>query len=274
MKSVQARALAEARRPFATPRLGFYIAEAGRAVTGSSLAPRGSRNSISRAIAEIVDLAEQIIDERNKVEPPRGAIHCRPGCSHCCYMRVHVTPPEVILLADFVKANFAVDQFEGLVRRLTENASTLRGVTDEEHGRAGIPCPLLVDDFCSAYVARPLECRGYASTDVTACKRALNDYDSWNVPIYRPQYSIFKYMQMGLVEALMDSDYEFELLELTAALRIALEVPDVADRWLAGEFVFADAALSHSDPEVDAANPWTNTFDVPNSCIDDARAST
>jgi hypothetical protein len=34
-----------------------------------------------------------------------------------------------------------------------------------------------------------------------------------------------------------------DLLELTAALRIAFEVPDAFDRWRAGEAVFAPARL-------------------------------
>jgi hypothetical protein len=34
------------------------------------------------------------------------------------------------------------------------------------------------------------------------------------------------------------------LLELTATLRIALEVPDAAERWLGSEVVFALARLS------------------------------
>jgi hypothetical protein len=34
------------------------------------------------------------------------------------------------------------------------------------------------------------------------------------------------------------------LLELTVTLRIALEVPDAAERWLAGEVVFALAWLN------------------------------
>jgi hypothetical protein len=35
-----------------------------------------------------------------------------------------------------------------------------------------------------------------------------------------------------------------DLLELTAALEIALTVPDAADRWLAREKVFAPARLT------------------------------
>ena len=46
-------------------------------------------------------------------------------------------------------------------------------------------------------------------------------------------------MRAGLAEAGLKGD----LLELTAALRIAFEVPDAFERWLAGEAVFAPARL-------------------------------
>jgi len=47
-------------------------------------------------------------------------------------------------------------------------------------------------------------------------------------------------MRAGLEESRLDG----ELLELTAALDIALTVPDAAERWLAGEKVFAPARLA------------------------------
>jgi hypothetical protein len=46
-------------------------------------------------------------------------------------------------------------------------------------------------------------------------------------------------MRAGLEEAHLDG----ELLELTAALDVALTLPDAAERWLAGQAVFASARL-------------------------------
>ena len=100
---------------------------------------------------------------------------------------------------------------------------------------------------------------------VDACRKALNDYSAWDVPLYFPQYSTFKHAQAGLMSALADSDYAFEVLELTAALRIALEVPNAIERWLEGENVFLAAELPPSDPERLALQPWTPTFELPQS---------
>ena len=133
-------------------------------------------------------------------------------------------------------------------------------MTDAEYGALQIACPLLVDGRCSAYEARPLECRGYNSMSVEACKRAYENYDAWNVPLYLPQYSIFKHVQAGLLMALVGAGLSNEILELNGALLIALTESNAADRWLAGEDIFAPAALSENDPARLAQLPWTPTL--------------
>ena len=96
--------------------------------------------------------------------------------------------------------------------------------------------------------------------DVAACEAAAKNYDAWNVPLYFPQFSIFKNAQIGLLAALVQYGHDVELLGLIAALRIALDNPDAAGDWLAGKEVFRSAALPDSDPEVLALRPWTPTF--------------
>ena len=46
-----------------------------------------------------------------------------------------------------------------------------------------------------------------------------------------------------MTESLTQAGLDASGLDLTIALLIALETPDAADRWLAGEPVFADATL-------------------------------
>jgi hypothetical protein len=54
----------------------------------------------------------------------------------------------------------------------------------------------------------------------------------------------------GLARALRDHGLAWEALELTAALRAALETPDAAARYLAGEAVFRGAELPSRDGHV------------------------
>ena len=175
-------------------------------------------------------------------------------------MRVLATPIEVISLAQFIHDTFPKDELNELKERLAAADNITHGMTDEEHGSAHVWCPLLVNDRCSAYAARPLECRAYVSMDVNPCRKTFDNYVDWTIPLYFPQYSIYKHVQAGLVFAWQGGGVEVELLELTAALRIALQRPDAAQRWLGGEDVFRAAALSPSDPDYEALQPWTPTF--------------
>jgi Fe-S-cluster containining protein len=102
---------------------------------------------------------------------------------------------------------------------------------------------LLVGDRCSAYPVRPLTCRGYNSSDARRCERALSSPGGAEVPVYLPQQQLAAFVLDGLRAGLGENRLDATLLELTAALRIALETPTVEERWLAGEGVFVPARL-------------------------------
>jgi hypothetical protein len=63
------------------------------------------------------------------------------------------------------------------------------------------------------------------------------------VPVYAPQQRLAAFVLDGLRAGLDESKLDGTLLELSAALRVAVETPDVQERWLAGESVFAPARL-------------------------------
>lgn len=249
--------------PEPSPKFEFRVHDTARGSVAEKFSKAVTEKSVPEAIYGLIHLAEELTAEYKEAEPPSSAIHCRAGCSHCCHMRIHVTAPEALVIALFIRERFSQIEIDDLRLRLVEADDITRGMTDEEHGRVGISCPLLLDDLCSVYDARPLECRGYVSMDVEACREASKDYEAWNVPIYFSQYSIFKNVQVGLLAALVGAGYSFDLLELTTALRIALSTTDVAERWLAGENVFQAASLPASDPECVALQPWTPTFEAP-----------
>jgi hypothetical protein len=92
---------------------------------------------------------------------------------------------------------------------------------------------------------------------VAACRDAFESYADWDVPVDAEHQSFYKSIQAGLLQALAGSGRPASLLELTTALRIVLEDPNVALRWRAGENVFAAAELPPDDPEQQAFLPWT-----------------
>jgi hypothetical protein len=109
-----------------------------------------------------------------------------------------------------------------------------------ERARAGVPCPLLEDGACSVYEVRPLICRGWSSLDASACERHFADPDGTPVaPSYRVAYELASAVLAGLGLAARDAGRDGGLLELVAALRIALERPAAGERWEEGRGVFA-----------------------------------
>jgi len=232
----------------------FAIAEFARATFCEFVVEPKCRNALSHAVRAIAGLAEQSYGQMERATSSRQRIACKAGCSHCCYMRVVATVPEVIALADFVALNFSKAQFAAMRKRVM-NVKT-RGLTDEQWGVAHHACPLLVDGECSAYAARPLECRGYNSTDVRACRAAAKDYLEWEVPMDAALMSTFKSAQAGLLQALTHFGHSPRLVELTAALRVIFRDECAIDRWLAGENPFAEAEIDLWDPEQRAFLPW------------------
>ncbi len=196
------------------------LAEAGRA-------------ALAAAETAFADLQARDAAVRREV----AGLDCRKYCAHCCYKTVSATPAEVFHLARYVAANLSAKALAKLKARLRGLDDKTRGMSPEERGRARLPCALLVGRLCIAHPARPASCRGFNSRDVGACERALRRREV-EIPVYLPQYRIFGQAHLGLRAGLAESGLASTHLELTPALRIALEAPDAAARYLAGEPVF------------------------------------
>jgi hypothetical protein len=234
----------------------FAIAEFARRTLGGPPLEAAERHVASLAVQSVAAFAERSCADMQVEADDRRPIACKSGCSYCCHMRVVATVPEVIALADFIAVNLSAPAIEALRHRVAETDMKTHGLSDEQWGAGRFACPLLVEGKCSVYAARPLDCRGYNSTSLAACRAASLDYGEWDVPMDNAIMTAFKSAQAGLLQALAGTGRRPHLVELTAALRIVLEDATAIDRWLAGENPFADAELDPSDPEQRAFLPW------------------
>jgi Fe-S-cluster containining protein len=198
-------------------------------------------------VIEVTRHANAVTDEAVRVAikeaPPRAPAACREGCAWCCYTPVGTSAPEVLRIVAHLRAALSAEEWERLRERVRSGADERQRLGIDRVRRAALPCPLLVDDRCSAYSVRPLTCRGYSSSDAASCERALDPSSGVRVPIYWPQQRLAAFVLDGLRTGLEENGLDGELLELTAALRIALEAPDVEARWLSVERVFGPARL-------------------------------
>jgi Fe-S-cluster containining protein len=98
-------------------------------------------------------------------------LDCKEGCSYCCSVPVDVSAPEVFAIVDCLKATKSVDDIHALRHRIDEYLNRHSDMSPKERRRARVACPLLENNECSIYRARPLACRGWNSYDVERCRR-------------------------------------------------------------------------------------------------------
>lgn len=188
-------------------------------------------------------VAEQAVDEAKRRDPPPPSA-CKEGCDWCCYLTVGTTVPEVIRIVEYLQQTLSPEELQATRQRIAEREERTQRLTPSQRAEARAPCALLVNHRCIAYPVRPLTCRGFNSSDAHACELFLQSPRKVVVPNYVPQLRLMTFVLDGMRAGLSESGLRGDLVELTAALRIALEVPDAAERWLAGEAVFAPARLN------------------------------
>lgn len=170
---------------------------------------------------------------------------CARGCSHCCHLRLTVLPAEAFALAAWLRTHFAPAQLEAVRAKLRANAQRTRELGTEGRKRTSLACALLGDDgACTAYEARPAQCRRYHSLALPACEAFRRDptNEALESPLH-PAVAhnaavIITQAQHGARGAGLDADP----VDINFALLAALEDPKAQRRWRDGKKPFASAA--------------------------------
>lgn len=199
---------------------------------------RGDVEALRRRTLKVLDA--KLVEVPRK---SRARIACARGCAMCCHLRVMATPAEVLGLVAYIQGSLAEDAFAALAARISAAAARIRGLPRERVLTTNIPCPLLVDDACSMYPARPLNCRAYHSLDVEACRDSFRHPQ--DLSLTHPQSALFSRVnegvQQGFIEAMRGVGLDSSQYELVTALDEALHDPDTGLRFQRGETVFLQA---------------------------------
>jgi hypothetical protein len=164
---------------------------------------------------------------------------CKPGCAHCCYVgpdRPDLLPIELLRIVTYL------DRLGAQVR--AQLAARLRAPRDDPKA----PCLLLSQECCIIYPVRPMRCRAQHSPDVVACRQSHAGQRP-TFPLLREPALLFKSITTGIRLGMRDAGLEHTPLSMAKALQLALEQPQLLDRWLAGESVFGEAAFPGSRGE-------------------------
>lgn len=153
-------------------------------------------------------------------------VACRPGCAHCCSLRVEVTDPEALQMAERVRQLPQAEQ-AALVLRLQRQARHWRGAETQPAQR--LPCALLVDQHCSIYAQRPSACRKAHSLSAAACETGAAVIPQSLDRVVRCEALI-----AGTRQAYQNNNLPAASHELAAAVQAALQDPRALENWYQG----------------------------------------
>jgi hypothetical protein len=172
-------------------------------------------------------------------------VACHAGCSWCCTTTyISTSAPEILRLADHLRASLSPSDLAALLERLRRREERISSMPEERRSQARIPCALLVNHRCSVYHQRPVACHGWVSSSAEACERSYRSGWKRQLPNGPRHLGISVGVRQGTRQALADVGLDSARLDLTSALRIALEHSDAGECWLRGEPIFAPAYLS------------------------------
>jgi hypothetical protein len=161
---------------------------------------------------------------------------------------VEATIPEAILVA----AHIGGEEDPRRAKFLAA-ATRFRGKSESERRRSGTPCPMLIDNRCSAYDDRPLMCRGIMATDSDACRAAHQAVLAGRTDASVDTFVYAQYFllgdQAGMRGILKDMGLQHDPVELTQAVAAILRDPAIIDRWLAGEPAFEPETMLPAQAE-------------------------
>jgi hypothetical protein len=224
-----------------TPALLEAVAEGERRALAPLLA-KGEAGAPARAAEMAFDRAVELSRAAIAKDPPSRPLACRDRCSSCCVAKVVATAPEVLRIAEHLRRTRSEEAFAALLERVRAADDKTRAMTRAARLSARIPCPLLHEGSCSVHPVRPLLCAGWNSLDAGACERYFEAPEGKpTAPVYAPAYEVMSAVLAGLGKACFDAGLDGSLLELIAALRIAMERPNAAERWQRRLPVFACA---------------------------------
>jgi hypothetical protein len=211
------------------------VLEASARALTSELRRPVPRARTTEAAADAAAWSEELTSAIAEIVPPDEPIACGPGCAYCCNLKVVVSAPEAIQIAEWLRARLDDGALADLRTRVVATDDRTHGMTVEQRLKARIPCPLLASDLCFVHEVRPLACRGGNSYDADVCRQSIETPGSAaEFRFYRPQVAINESLRAGMSTAATANQLDGSILELIAALRLLLVRPELADEWGAG----------------------------------------
>lgn len=134
-----------------------------------------SKDSLFSAIKELYAAIDGLNDSIIAMAAKQNLnIACSKGCHWCCHQAVFANSYELHFLSERIKVDFPSEELADVIAKANAKYLITSELSDVEILKYKAPCPLLKDDVCSAYAARPMACRIYLSTKLETCLEFFN----------------------------------------------------------------------------------------------------
>lgn len=168
-------------------------------------------------------------------------VACARGCSLCCHLRVEVQPYEAFVLAAWLRRHFAPDRLAQVMASLRDNVARTQAMGEAARRRSNLACALLgPDGACSAYEARPGQCRKFHSVSLATCEASYARPD--DEAIASPEHPAVAHNAAVIItqarQAVRGAGLDDSTVDLNKALLEALENPKSERRWRDGKKAF------------------------------------
>jgi hypothetical protein len=207
--------------------------------------------STPETVFAMVDEVAQHASTQVERSAERAMHACTTGCTFCCHLPVDVTVPEALCLAVYLRQTLSPEALVTLRERIAATAAKIHSLSYEDHTQARIPCALLLDGSCMAYAKRPFACRAWNSTSRDCCEAIFQHGDPITMlpPLDMLAYAAVWELAQGLMDRLKQARLDCHTYELHSILLRVLEIPDVAERWLQHDDVFAGCLMGAFTPD-------------------------
>lgn len=209
--------------------------------------------SASKALEIAVNafaLADKSIECVESEPPPLPRpIACREGCHFCCFNQVEITPPEALIIGDYVDRTFTAEGKAVLMQNLDRAIRFKHGKSKLEVAclRKELRCPLLRGGRCAVYEVRPLVCRAIHSLDVGQCEQALRVGSNTGVEHYCHRDEVAGSILKGLMEGCREMGCQAGPLDLARALRDFSDAHRPSEQWIVGKKTFCPLIYRRED---------------------------
>lgn len=183
---------------------GYQLAMKALEANMEQKALHQSLKEMYAAIDELIDSLFVYARQQNQ------NIDCKRGCSWCCHQPVFALDYELGYLKVAVEKSFDAEKISEISEKAKQKQSKIGHLKGNDLMNAKHPCPLLKDDACSAYKARPMACRIYLSSDVKSCAHFYNNPDDKSAypALLNMPMRLGRMMNEGFKAALKANGYE------------------------------------------------------------------